>query len=54
MTTTTEKIFKEVKSLTKRDKLVVASVASALLQSQKEAEETEKSKDQHKKGKKAA
>lgn len=49
MPTTTEKIFKEVKSLTKRDKLVVASVASALLQSQKEAEKTDKKRKEERK-----
>lgn len=52
--TTAEKIIKEVKTLAKRDKLVVAAIASALLQSQKEAEETEKSKESHKKERKAA
>lgn len=47
-TTTAEKIIKEVKTLAKRDKLVVAAIASALLQSQKEAEKTREPKKERK------
>lgn len=49
--TTGEKILEEVSKMPQRDKLVVVTLASALLQSQKESE---KSKEQHKKEKKAA
>lgn len=43
--TTKEVILDEVRQLKKRDKLVVVSIASALLQSQKVVEKKETKKD---------
>ena len=47
--TTGEKILKEVSKMPQRDKLVVVTLASALLQSQKEAEKTDKKRKEERK-----